>query len=124
MLELFLEEEENTDFTFCLGGDTFLDLTALKWKRSRDVLQLLEGRLVVFARKGSNIDLKEHVRRVNETEGMNAVLLEIPTLTDVSSSSVRSCKDEETLKQLLSSGVLEYIKENRLYSFANEFPGK
>lgn len=116
---MFLEEEENTDFTFCLGGDTFLDLISLKWKRSQDVLQLLEGRLVVFDRKGTTVDLKEHVHSSNENEGMNVVLLEIPTLTDVSSSSVRSCKDENILEQQVSSGVLDYIKENRLFAFAH-----
>eukprot|EP00980_Cylindrotheca_fusiformis_P012543 scaffold3079_cov119-Cylindrotheca_fusiformis.AAC.19 len=119
LLEMLLEEEENTDFTFCLGADTFLDLTSLKWKRSREVLELLEGRLVVFARKGTTLDLENQVRRVNETAGISAVLLEIPSLTDISSSSVRACKDEDQLKHYVSTGVLEYIKRNQLFSFAD-----
>ena len=52
LLEMLQRQQPDTDFTFCLGGDTFLDLTAWKWKRSKDVLRLLDRRLVVIYRKG------------------------------------------------------------------------
>ena len=52
LLEMLQRQEPETEFTFCLGGDTFLDLTAWKWKRSKDVLRLLDRRLVVIYRKG------------------------------------------------------------------------
>ena len=120
LLEMFQQEEPNVDFSFCLGSDTFLDLTSFKWKRSRDVLKLLEGRLVVFARKGTNADLKEHIQQLEKTEGLNAILLEVPTLTSVSSSFVRSCTSEEDLSQCVPGEVLEYMRRNRLYAFSND----
>ena len=119
LLEMLKQEEPNTDFSFCLGSDTFLDLTSFKWRRSRDVLQLLEGRLIVFARKGTNADLKEYIDKLKEEESINTMLLEVPTLTEVSSSFVRSSKNEKDLSQCLSSGVLEYMKQNQLYSFSS-----
>ena len=120
LLEMFQQEEPNVDFSFCLGSDTFLDLTSFKWKRSRDVLKLLEGRLVVFARKGTNADLKEHIQQLEKTEGLNAILLEVPTLTSVSSSFVRSCTSEEDLSQCVPGEVLEYMRRNQLYAFSND----
>lgn len=112
------EEEPESEFTFCLGTDTFVDLTSLKWKRSADVLRLLEGRLVVFSRKGSNIIAKEQIELVNKQQGIDAQFVEIETLTDVSSSMIRACKDDKILQRSLSPSVLEYIKEHHLYAFS------
>jgi len=120
LLEMLHEEEPDTEFSFCLGADTFVDLTSLKWKRSSDVLRLLGGRLVVFARKGTDIDSKVQIGLVNKRRGINAKLLEIDTLTDVSSSMVRSANDEEMLQASLSPRVLEYMKEHSLFSFSCE----
>jgi nicotinic acid mononucleotide adenylyltransferase len=120
LLEMLREEEPDADFSFCLGADTFLDLTSFKWKRSREVLQLLEGRLVVLSRRGTNFDIRKLVYKVNELDGMKAMLIEVPTLTDISSSLIRSCAEEEILKQSLQMGVLDYIKENKLYSYASD----
>jgi nicotinic acid mononucleotide adenylyltransferase len=44
------EEEVVEQFSFVMGADTFLDLTAGKWKESARVLDLLQGRLVVLER--------------------------------------------------------------------------
>lgn len=97
-----------------------MDLTAWKWRRSKDVLNLLEGRLVVLHRKGmTNDDLHSRVDQVNKAEGRgNTVLMAVPSLLDVSSSRVRSTTDEEILSTMLSLDVLEYIKRNKLYAFA------
>jgi nicotinate (nicotinamide) nucleotide adenylyltransferase len=131
LLEFLLEQESDTDFSFCLGADTFFDLTEWKWKRSHDVLKLLGGRLVVLHRKDapssgnsstnqiiSPKDLQERVEHVNQTESANVIILPIPTLEAISSSLVRSCSDETKLEDMVVTDVLEYIKEHRLYGFS------
>mmetsp|Transcript_16380 Transcript_16380/g.40005 ORF Transcript_16380/g.40005 Transcript_16380/m.40005 type:complete len:230 (-) Transcript_16380:1194-1883(-) len=118
LLEMLREEEPESEFSFCLGADTFVDLTSLKWKRSADVLRLLEGRLVVFSRKGTNINTKEQIELVNQRQGVDALLLEVDTLTDVSSSMIRACKDDKILQTSLSPSVLEYMKAHHLFAFS------
>jgi len=118
LLEMLHEEEPNSEFSFCLGADTFMDLTSLKWKRSADVLRLLEGRLVVFSRKGTNIDLKESFEFASQKERLKARFLEVDTLTNVSSSLIRACKDDRFLQESLSPSVLEYIKQHHLFAFS------
>jgi len=153
LLEMLIEEERGknknsndvankTEFSFCLGADTFMDLTDWKWKRSKDVLKLLEGRLVVVNRKqqhqeGKAIDsqqhqpiekksaeelLKERVNRVNSSELANGQisLLEVPTLDNVSSSKVRNSRDRDYVKNAISSRVLDYMVSHNLYGFGND----
>jgi nicotinic acid mononucleotide adenylyltransferase len=55
---------------------------------------------------------------LNET--MSSIrLITIPSLTDVSSSVVRGAKDEAVLSNLITEPVLEYIKQKKLYAFAD-----
>ena len=51
LLEMLMEQEPLTEFSFALGQDTFMDLTTFKWRRTRDIFSLLNARLVVFHRK-------------------------------------------------------------------------
>ena len=123
LLEMLMEEEPNVDFTFCLGTDTFMDLTNWKWKRSKDVLRLLNGRIMVLHRKGmtKNDELRDRINAVNKTDGNgNIELLEIPSLQEISSSSVRSCTNEEFLEHLVTPQVLDYMRNHKLYSFSNK----
>jgi nicotinate (nicotinamide) nucleotide adenylyltransferase len=124
LLEMLMEEEPHVDFTFCLGTDTFMDLTNWKWRRSKDVLTLLNGRIVVLLRKGmtKHDELRERIKSVNEADGNgNVVLLEIPSLQEISSSSVRSCTNEdELLERLATPQVLDYMRKHKLYSFSDE----
>lgn len=122
LLEMLMKQEPETDFSFCLGSDTFMDLTAWKWRRSKDVLRLIDGRLVVLYRKGTKgSDLHKRIQTVNEMEGKgNIILLEIPSLREVSSTSVRSLADDDKLSDLVSPEVLTYIKEHRLYAFSED----
>jgi nicotinic acid mononucleotide adenylyltransferase len=118
---MLMEQEPESDFSFCLGADTFVDLTAWKWRRSRDVLRLLGGRLVVLHRKGTNGDLlRGRVESVNQTESANVALLDVPHLEEVSSSLVRSCCEGDKLASMVSSGVLSYMKTNGLYAFMDQ----
>lgn len=123
LLEMLQEEEPGTDFSFCLGADTFLDLTAWKWRRSKDVLSLLEGRLVVLHRKGitGTDDLQDRVDQVNREEGQgNIKVLNLETVSEVSSSLVRSMTSDEDLQALLTPSVVEYIKSNKLFAFGEK----
>ena len=119
---MLLLKEPDTQFTFALGSDTFMDLTNWKWKRSRDVMSLLEGRFVVLARPGDNGQhdtlqiLQERIDQLNQDESGHAKLLRIPTLDAVSSTVIRSCRDEQVLESLLAPAVYAYIKEQKMYA--------
>jgi nicotinic acid mononucleotide adenylyltransferase len=120
-------DEPSTDFSFCLGADTFLDLMAGKWKRSQDVIHLLRGRLFVIPRpingKGGgdpNFDLEDRINELNYREGESnnaATLLSVPTLQPISSTMARQCHDLEMLQSLVVPDVLAYIRKHRLYAF-------
>ena len=114
LLDMLREEEPETDFTCCLGMDAFVDLTNLKWKRSEHVLSL--GRFVVIDRLGYSEG--DRIIQERQTASSDIRLLRIPTLDMVSSTMIRSCRDEETLQSLLAPAVLDYIKEHKMYRFA------
>lgn len=120
LLEMLMEDEPESDFSFCLGADTFFDLTEWKWRRSKDVLRLLHGRLVVVNREGVEGNLVERVESVNRTESANVILLDVPKLKKVSSSAARICSQEEELRNILCDGVVKYMKMNRLYTFSHD----
>ncbi|KAG7352461.1 acetyltransferase GNAT domain containing protein [Nitzschia inconspicua] len=123
LLEMLLEEanESNAEveFSFCLGADTFLDLTAWKWKRSKDVLRLLEGRLVVVHREGmaKKEELLARIKHVNDTEGGRVMMMDVPVLEDVSSSKARELTAKHDLQKLVPPKVVDYIQLHKLYSF-------
>jgi nicotinic acid mononucleotide adenylyltransferase len=58
LLEYYQSEDRNNnddnnaqvDYTLCLGADTFLDLTSGKWRRTQDILDLIQGRFLVLYR--------------------------------------------------------------------------
>jgi len=55
LLEYFVEQDrlannESNQYTLCLGADTFLDLTSGKWRRTQEILDLIQGRFVVLYR--------------------------------------------------------------------------
>lgn len=120
LLEILMEAEPTVDFAFALGGDTFMDLTNWKWRRSREVLSFLQGRFIVLFRKGlsSSEALQERIDQLNKQEDGQARLLQIPTLQEVSSTQIRASNDVEELKELLHPEVLKYMKEHKLYAFA------
>jgi nicotinate (nicotinamide) nucleotide adenylyltransferase len=123
LLEMLVEESKQTnietEFSFCLGADTFMDLTAWKWRRSEDVMLLLEGRLIVVQRKGMDQgeELLERVKRLNEAHGGRVMFLDVPMLEDISSSKARKANDINNLRQMLPSKVVDYIMSHKLYNF-------
>lgn len=121
------ERQEQNQYTFCLGADAFLDLTAGKWKESERVLQLLRGRFVVLHRvDGSDAtidaDPDELEERVHNVKG--AKLVSVPSLKDVSSSRVREAVgrgDWRVLdEQMVNPHVLAYIRQKSLYTSIQE----
>lgn len=135
------DEDGGAEFSFCLGADTFMDLTAWKWKRSHDVLRLLEGRLVVVNRPcdddGDDDDehrrnnnrralVEERVAQINASPlgyGGKIILIDVPGLKNVSSSMARSVDREDALRELVPDKVVDYIVRNKLYSFGRDGDG-
>ena len=144
LLEYLAEQSKEEKYTFCLGADAFLDLTAGKWKESERVLQLLQGRCLVLHRAeedgGDDATGEETtidafptsttekvqqkcnpssllVQRVASVPG--AKLLRVPTLGAVSSSKVRdaiAAGDTASLTpDMIHPDVLAYILDKGLY---------
>jgi len=62
LLDMFLAEEPNVDFTFTMASDTFTDFTDMKWRRSLDVVKLLQGRILIILRKIGNSDADDEAK--------------------------------------------------------------
>lgn len=142
LLAMMTTDEPNVDFTLALGADTFIDLVNGKWRRSEDVLRLVDYRIVVFRRlmeeddeeseqlkQQSDNDVQECIaklrQRVQSTTSQLAITVtQILAATNsirgvsVSSSAARCTTDEALLRQILSDDVLKFIKERRMYAFA------
>ncbi|KAL7546917.1 hypothetical protein ACHAWF_010243 [Thalassiosira exigua] len=130
LLDMLTTEEPDVDFTLAFGSDTFIDLTSGKWKRTDDLLDMVGHRMVVFRRlpgaDNSDSDDTEQLLRENMGKwqridyGHSSIrIVEIPTLTNVSSSVVRASTNESVLKEMLASDVLDYIKQKRMYSISD-----
>jgi nicotinic acid mononucleotide adenylyltransferase len=117
-------------YSFVMGADTFLDLTAGKWKESERVLDLLQGRLVVLEREtinsttasasdgnaAANVALKKAVEAVP-----GARLLRVDNLNHISSSQVRDCRPVAEIQEqnMVVPAVLEYMRQHGLYAAFN-----
>lgn len=134
LLDMLLQEEPDTDFYFAMGADTFMDLTDWKWKRSKDVFKLLEGRIVTFERPGlllllddnnTTTALEERVEHINTTMGASVRLLKISSLEAVSSTLIRSMTSLQELQdnQQVTAPVKEYMVQHQLYGFAESDGG-
>ena len=131
LLDMLTQNEPTIDFTLSLGTDTFIDLASGKWRRTEDVFKLVGYRIVVFQRKEEdsisnstvekNKRLQESIAKwqlINSTQSSIRVI-NIPTLTEVSSSAVRRSTDETALKKMISSEVLEYIQDKQMYALSD-----
>ena len=88
------------EYTFCLGADTFLDLTEWKWVRSKDVLKLLQGRLLVLFRHGVKRRRKATAKNKNTTT-TNATTTAVPSTT----------KDQDEDHEEMLTITQEYLQE-------------
>lgn len=133
ILEMLISNEPDADFTLALGADTFIDLASGKWRRTEDVFKLVGYRMVVFRRL-----IEENDVQISEDAGKDELLqqsvakwqlvdatqssiriIQIPILSNVSSSAVRRTTDETVLREMLSSEVLEYVKRNQMYALSD-----
>jgi nicotinic acid mononucleotide adenylyltransferase len=126
------EVEVEEVYSFVMGADTFLDLTAGKWRESARVLNLLQGRLVVLEREtitnsttasagedtiasdaADNVALKKAVDAV-----LGARLLRVDNLNHISSSQVRDCRSVVEIQEqnMVVPVVLEYMRQHGLYA--------
>lgn len=130
LLDMLIEDEPNSDFTLALGADTFVDLTSYKWRRSEDVLKLVEGRVLILNRKASNESnessfsnlVEDRIQEVNERFSCNmkrSIKINIDTLSSVSSTIVRSSRDHSILAECLVPSVRDFIESKKLYAFSN-----
>ena len=128
---MLTQNEPTINFTIALGADTFIDLASGKWRRTEDVFKLVGYRIVVFQRKedessnNSTVEknklLQESIAKwqlINSTQSSIRVI-NIPTLTEVSSSAVRRSTDKTALKKMLSNEVLEYIQDKQMYALSD-----
>ncbi|KAI9912512.1 hypothetical protein PsorP6_005594 [Peronosclerospora sorghi] len=107
-----LDKYPNMNFTILLGGDTYADLLAGKWKRGDELMQLVK--LLVVDRKGV-----ESPWRTEQAGPADRVrYLNLPELSDVSSTIVRATADMNELQTYLDENVLDYIVQHQLYAFA------
>ena len=129
LLDMLTREEPDVDFTLALGADTFIDLASGRWSRTEDVFESVGRRIVVFGRlEGDGGDegaaaareglLRESIAKWTPTNDSARPIrtIRIPTLSDVSSSAARRTSDLRVLRSMLSSDVLEYVRQNRMYS--------
>ena len=113
-------------FTLTLGSDSYLDLSKFKWKRSLDILELTEGRILVISRKSSEENenkendkiLASTVEEMNLEYNASIQIARLDCLSNVSSTLVRNTSDLNVLKDYVAPSILEYIQQHRLYSFA------
>jgi len=133
---MILENDPSIELTLALGADTFMDLTTWKWRRAKDIIRILKGRFIVFQRKvqddddansssGTVVTEEELQKRIDDIKEdcpdlkRNIIIENVSYLTPVSSSSARTSLDENYLKSEICEGVLEYMKQKKLYQFAS-----
>eukprot|EP00906_Rhabdomonas_costata_P021312 RCo030957 len=102
------------DFAFILGGDTYSDLRAGKWKNS-DAVQSMVSLYVISRPGGPELPAL----------GPTATVFEIPPkdVPPVVSSTLiretlRDSKDLSPLSSILDPRVLKYIQDNKLYGYS------
>lgn len=111
LIHYLLDKYRDTTFTLLLGGDTYLDLLAGKWKRGDELTKIVK--LLVVDREGV-----ESVWREQGTADDRVTYINVPQLSDVSSSIARALGDRAKAAQYLDPAVLDYIVQHKLYAFA------
>ncbi|TCT14902.1 nicotinate-nucleotide adenylyltransferase [Natranaerovirga pectinivora] len=111
-LEVLKKENNNTDYYFIIGSDSFYNIE--KWKAPEILLSMCK--LVVAARNDQNMDRLKQQKRVIEKKFKTSVhILNMPTI-DISSSDIRDrVKYGKTIKYFVPKDVENYIYMNDLY---------
>ena len=133
LLDYLLEKNKmnniEEEFTLAMGVDTFMDLTSYKWRRPKDIIQMVEGRFIVKLRNTDDSvdkrEILERISRVNsdlENDKLHTrmdVHLITEAVSSVSSTAARNTSDEEKLSMHLDQSIIDYIKVNKLYKFSS-----
>jgi nicotinate-nucleotide adenylyltransferase len=104
-VERYLESAADREVFFVIGADAFADLRS--WRRWEDLAKLVT--FAVVGRPGAVYDVPDGVR-VRRVDGVN-----LP----VSSSDIRSKLAAGEGELDLPAGVMDYIREGRLYGLGS-----
>ncbi|CAH0490283.1 unnamed protein product [Peronospora farinosa] len=115
LVQYLLDKYPDMSFTMLLGGDTYADLLAGKWKRGDELMQYVKVLVVDRKRVESPWRVEKEKKEGQEDR---VQYIHIPELSDVSSTIVRATADQKELGLYLDPAVLDYIVQHQLYAFA------
>lgn len=109
--KIIKEKYPNDDIYFIMGADNFVNI--MNWKKAEELIY--NYKYIVFERK--NIDVKEYItRKLNEYKN-RIILIKNQKYRDYSSSKFReNKKNKKYIKDIVTTNVLKYIEEKKLYS--------
>lgn len=121
IIDYLKDKIPDSTFTLVLGSDTFADLCNGKWKQSERILS--EVKITVFNRMGLPTNVSIDYRNITNItmSAPNVTLLNVESLTDVSSTIVRSLLLAANSTEMIIDGnvlhpdVLRYIQTHNLY---------
>lgn len=143
ILEYLVAHEPYTTFYLCLGADTYRDICSGKWRRTQDLVNVLQDRIIVIDRTEqrnedlatsveelaqihrnvyeSRVDHRSFANGNNASIAVPASVFRLPDVfqANVSSSRVRVSTDTTFLSHYLTPSVLKYIQSNKLYAFGD-----
>ena len=102
IMKKFSKEYYNNQLSLIIGADNIINFN--KWKHYQELLQY---NLIIMQR--NNIDISKYLKEYNIT---NYLIVDNYPYVDISSTTMRNKVD----KAYLDEKVLNYIKENKLYS--------
>ncbi len=109
-LEYLKDKYPNDELFFIIGEDSLRDFP--KWYKPNEILGMCD--ILVFARK-SHETLFELIDTMNEKFGRKFYPVSAPVV-EISSTDIRErLKNGRTVKYMVPDGVINYIKENKLY---------
>jgi nicotinic acid mononucleotide adenylyltransferase len=113
LIQYLVRRFPDASFTMLLGSDTYADLQNGKWKNGDELKRLVK--FVVMSRRGY-----EGVATPadGQTESDGTQFVTIPTLSDISSTYVRTVQDADVLNTLVVPEVAAYIVQHKLYAFS------
>ena len=111
-------KSKDNELYFITGADCLMDIE--KWKNPEEIFKL--SKLTVFNRPGySNKNLTIQKEKIESKFNTNIEFLDIINL-EISSTMIRKrIKEGKRVDFFLPKEVLNYIKENNIYNYCNNF---
>lgn len=126
LLDMLLEQNHDSfEITLALGADTFMDLTNWKWKRSKDIIRLIEGRMIVFHRIfHGDESVNIHVDNDNNYNSGNGTLITEEDILDriqiVSDTFQDTCPNMKDHIMLVKSPCLSSVSSSKIRNCTRE----